>query len=138
MIEVTDDRARVDRAAVYAWLADAYWSKGRTSEVVDLSIENSHVFSAWDNGEMVGFARVVTDYATFSWLCDVIVHPEKRGRGVGHALMDVIMNHPRLAHTRWMLGTRDAHSLYAQYGFIQEDEVDRWMTKNFKKRPPRE
>ena len=84
--------------------------------------------------EMVGFARVVTDRATFAWLCDVYIDPEHRGKGISKALMDFIMGIPDYSTVRWMLGTRDAHGLYEKYGFVTSAEPDRWMIKGFRNR----
>lgn len=83
---------------------------------------------------MVGFARVVTDRATFAWLCDVYVDPEQRGKGISKSLMETIMADTNYATVRWMLGTRDAHKLYEKYGFESSTEPDRWMTKGFQSR----
>lgn len=131
------DPAILDRPRLYAWLGEAYWSAGRRQDSIDRSLENSLCLSAWDGDEMVGFARVVTDYATFAWLCDVIVAPDRRGQGIGKTMVAAILAREDLATVRWMLGTRDAHTLYEQFGFETSTETDRWMTKGFNVRPPR-
>lgn len=134
---IREGKESLDRELVYSWLSQAYWSSQRTHEIIDRSIENSMCFSAWRDGAMVGFARVVTDRATFAWLCDVIVAPEHRGTGVGKELVAFIMAHQDLQTVRWMLGTRDAHTLYERFGFANSTEPDRFMIKGFAPRPPR-
>ena len=117
------------RDAVYRFLSqDAYWSQGLPREIFDRSVENSLNFAAVAGDEMIGFARVVTDRATFAWLCDVFVLPAHRGNGVSNLLMDAVMAHPDLARVRnFRLATRDAHGLYAKYGFAPLAEPSRWM-----------
>jgi len=132
------DPTIIDRPSLYSWLGDAYWSKTRTQEQIDRSIDNSLCLSAWDDDRMIGFARVVTDFSTFAWLCDVIVDPACRGGGIGKAMVEALMGREDLSTVRWMLGTRDAHTLYERYGFQTSTETDRWMTKGFSMRPPRE
>lgn len=136
MLSITTDLAAIDRETLYEWLAEAYWSNNRSRETIDRSLENSDCYVALEDGRMVGFARVVTDRATFAWLCDVYVGPEHRGRGISKALMDRIIENPDYATVRWMLGTRDAHGLYEKYGFTTSTETDRWMTRGFRLRPP--
>ena len=124
-----------DRDVVYRFLSEeAYWSMGLPRDIFDRAIENSLTFAAYATGQanaedqVAGFARVVTDHATFAWLCDVFVLPEHRGNGVSKVLMDSVMAHPDLAGVRnFMLATRDAHGLYAKYGFAPLAEPDRWM-----------
>lgn len=113
------DRAAVDVAAVHAYLSQSYWARGIPLATVARSIENSLCFSLHDgSGNQVGFARVVTDYATFAYLCDVYVLPGHGGRGLGKWLMQTVMDWPGLhGLRRFLLATRDAHGLYAQYGF---------------------
>src|SRR2546428_10029744 len=132
---VSELRAR-DRDAVYRFLSEeAYWSLGLPRDVFDRAIDNSINFAAHSRGEatseeqdMVGFARVVTDRATFAWLCDVFVLPDHRGNGVSKLLMDAVMAHPDLQGVRnFMLATRDAHGLYAKYGFTPLAEPQRRM-----------
>ncbi len=129
------DLRPADRELVYHFLSeDAYWSQGMPREIFDRSLENSVHFTAYAGGQanaedqLAGFARVVTDRATFAWLCDVFVLPEHRGNGVSKLLMDAVMAHPDLAGVRnFMLATRDAHGLYAGYGFAPLAEPARWM-----------
>lgn len=135
MLSITTDLADIDRETLYGWLADAYWSNNRSTETIERSIKNSDCYVALEEGTMVGFARVVTDRATFAWLCDVYVGPEHRGKGISKALMDRIIENPEYATVRWMLGTRDAHGLYERYGFTTSTETDRWMTRGFRMRP---
>jgi GNAT superfamily N-acetyltransferase len=103
------DPTIIDRPLLYSWLGDAYWSNNRTHEQINRSIDNSVCLSAWDGDVMVGFARVVTDFSTFAWLCDVIVDPNRRGAGIGKAMVTALLEREDLEAVRWMLGTRDAH-----------------------------
>lgn len=117
--EISTDPDRLDVELIYRWLAeDSYWAVGIPRDIALRAIENSINFGAYAGGRQVGFARVVTDRATFAWLADVFVVDEFRGRGCGKALVAAVLAHPELQGLRrWMLATRDAHSLYAQYGF---------------------
>ena len=116
---ISTDPARLDVAAIHDYLSkSSYWAQGRPLEVVRRSIENSLVFGVYLEAAQIGFARLVTDYATFAWLADVFVLPEFRGQGIGKWLVGVIAAHPRVQGLRrWVLTTRDAHGLYAQHGF---------------------
>ncbi len=122
-ILVSDDRARLDAAAIHAYLSRSYWAAGIPRSVVDRSLAASLCFGAYDldaGGAQVGFARVITDRATFAYLCDVYVLESHRGRGVSSLLMRALMSHPDLQGLRrWMLVTRDAHGLYAKFGFAE-------------------
>jgi GNAT superfamily N-acetyltransferase len=131
---VSTDHALLDREAVYAYLRDeAYWSKGLPREVFDRSVDGSICFAALRRGgsgahQLVGFARVVTDRATFAWLCDVFVLPAHRGKGVSRLLMAAVVAHPDLGGLRnFLLATRDAHGLYEKFGFRSLAEPQRWM-----------
>ncbi len=127
-IEITTDLARLDRDRLHTWLSGAYWSRGIPRPVLDRALENSICFGALLDGETVGFARVVTDRASFAWLCDVFVDEGSRGAGVGKRLMDAVIAHPDLQGLRtFMLATRDAHGLYERYGFRPLDEPERFM-----------
>jgi GNAT superfamily N-acetyltransferase len=131
-VKVSDDRGLLDIARIHRWLSeDAYWSLGRTREVVERSIENSLNFGAYDvSGEQVGYARVVTDHATFAWLCDVYVDPSSRGAGVGTALLDgVTARLSPLGLSRTLLATADAHALYERYGFTSLAHPERFMAR---------
>jgi len=98
--------------------------------VVVKAIRHSLCFGLFRGGQQIGFARVVTDYATFAWLADVFVLPEWRGQGLSKWLMSVISSHPRLqGFRRWVLSTRDAHTLYAQFGFTPLSAADRFMER---------
>ena len=109
---------------------DSYWASGRSVEVVQRSIENSLPFGIYLGRKQVGFARIVTDYATFAWVADVFLLPEHRGRGLGKWLMEVIVAHPRLqGFRRWVLSTKDAHGLYERFGFRKLQRPERWMER---------
>ena len=118
-----------DRDTVYRWLSEtAYWSKGMPRDVFDRALANSISFAAYADGELAGYARVVTDKGTFAWLCDVFVLEAHRGRGVSKLIMDAVVAHPDLRNLRnFLLATRDAHGLYARYGFTPLEEPARWM-----------
>lgn len=133
---ISTDRAHLNIALVHDYLSNqTYWATGRKLEVVRRSLENSLCFglyqtSAGEEATQVGFARVVTDYATFAWLADVFVLEEHRGRGLGKWLMDVIMAHPDLqGFRRWVLATKDAHELYQRVGFRELHRPERWMER---------
>jgi len=118
MIEVTNDRSRIDVDRVHAWLTTAYWSVGIPRDVVAHAMERSLCFAAFVDGTQAGFARVVTDSTTYAYLCDVIVDEANRGKGVGKALIAAVMAHPELRDVRRMgLVTRDAQALYQPFGF---------------------
>jgi GNAT superfamily N-acetyltransferase len=131
MIEVSCDRNRIDVATVHRFLSqESYWANGIGREVVERSIAHSLPFGAFDGDKMVGFARVITDRATFAYVADVFVLPSHRGRGVSKAIMAAIAAHPELQRLRrWHLVTRDAHALYAQFGFEPLDAPERHMMR---------
>ena len=120
---ISTDPERLDLPLVYRFLSeDAYWSPGVPLDVVERALANSIVFGLYrvsgQGWEQAGLARIVSDRATFAWLCDVFVLPEHRGEGLGKWLMECVKSHPDLQGLRrWMLATRDAHGLYAQHGF---------------------
>lgn len=117
--EISTDPKRVDLPAVHAFLStEAYWSPGVSLDVVGRAIEASIVFGVYHGEEQVGLARVVSDRATFAWLCDVFILEQYRGNGLGKWLMECVVAHPELQGLRrFMLATRDAHRLYEKYGF---------------------
>ncbi len=137
---ISTDRSRLDVELIHDYLSNtSYWATGRSLEVVQRSIENSLSFGIYKGSEQVGFARVVTDYATFAWIADVFVLPEHRSRGLSKRLMEVILLHPRLqGFRRWVLSTKDAHGLYERFGFIKLHRPERWMERpdpNMKESP---
>ena len=119
--EFTSDTSKVDVSLVHRWLnEESYWAKGIPFEIVTRSIANSICFSILHPTEgQVGFARVITDRASFAYLADVFVLAPHRGKGLSKRLMTFIQAHPDLQGLRrWLLATRDAHALYAQFGFV--------------------
>lgn len=130
-VEITTDRARLDVDLIHRWLSrESYWATHIPRELVARSIEHSLCFGAFDGAAQVGFARVVTDYATFGYVADVFVLPSHRGRGVSKAIMAAIDAHPELqALRRWHLVTRDAHRLYEQFGFRALGAPERHMER---------
>ena len=126
---ISDDRSRLDRALIFDFLRHrSYWAQEITPEVFGRSLENSLCFGVYLDEKQIGFARVVTDFATFAWLADVFVVEEQRGKGFSKKLVAAVLAHPRLQGLRrLMLGTRDAHELYAQFGFKPLAFPERFM-----------
>ncbi|MBU7315745.1 GNAT family N-acetyltransferase [Paenibacillus oleatilyticus] len=122
---INDCREELQPDVIYALLQTSYWAAHRSKETVLRSFENSLCFGLYYGEAQVGFMRVVTDYATFAWVCDVIVHPDHRGQGLGKSLMQFLVEHPAVQGTRMVLGTRDAHGLYEQYGFERQELMRR-------------
>jgi GNAT superfamily N-acetyltransferase len=115
---LTDDPDRVDLDVVCELLRDTYWAANRGREQIALSIRNSLCFSVLRGGRQVGIARVLTDHGASSYLSDVVIHPDHRGRGVGRWLMRCILQHPAVSGTRALLITRDAQPFYREFGFV--------------------
>jgi GNAT superfamily N-acetyltransferase len=117
---ISTDESLLDLKMVHDYLSTSYWAAGVPESVVGRSVENSLCFGVYRGEEQVGFARVVTDHATFAYLADVFVLEEHRERGIGKWLVEVVLSHPDLRGLRrWMLATRDAHELYRRYGFAE-------------------
>jgi GNAT superfamily N-acetyltransferase len=115
---ISTDPSRLDLGAVHGFLEGSYWAKGVSRAVVERSVENSLCFGLYKGKDQVGFARVVTDRATFAWLADVFVLEGHQGLGLGKWMMEVVLSHPELQGLRrWMLATADAHGLYRGCGF---------------------
>jgi GNAT superfamily N-acetyltransferase len=129
---ISDERSKLDVDAIHAFLSRSYWAAGIPFELVARSVENSLCLGVYDAaGRQVGLARVISDYATFAYLCDVYVLEPHRGRGLGKAVMRAVVSHPRLQGLRrFTLGTRDAHGLYAQFGFGPPSAPQNRMEKN--------
>ena len=130
MIELSDDKARLQVDRVHGWLAASYWSPGIARDVVDRAIAGSHCLGAYAAGEQIGFARMITDHATFAWLADVWVVAEARGRGVGRAMVSWFLDHDDFQGLRRIgLVTADAHGVYAAAGFHPLVRPDRYMER---------
>ena len=127
---ISTDPSRLDMPVVYDFLSRSYWAKTRPREYTDAAFANSLVFGIYEGGRQVGMARVVTDAIIVAYLCDVFIHEDFRGRGLGKWLMESILAHPDLNHVRrWLLATDDAHGLYRQFGFEALTDVEKWMQR---------
>ena len=139
---ISTDPARLDADAIHAYLSRSYWASLRPRAIVDLSLRHSLNFGVYHMGDaksdatgdtaetQVGLARIVTDYAIFAYLCDVYILEDHRGHGLGKWLIDTMLNDTALKHVaRIMLATRDAHGLYAQYGFASPAKPEIWMER---------
>ena len=128
---ISTDRSRLDVDSIQKFLAeDSYWARERTPEQTKTAIENSSCFGVFDSDRQIGFARVVSDRATFAYVGDVYIISGFRGRGLSKWLMEVIVGHPELQGLRrWVLATRDAHLLYEKFGFMELVHPERWMER---------
>jgi GNAT superfamily N-acetyltransferase len=126
---ISTDKARLDRALIHRFLTSSYWAEGRSREVVDASIEGSLCFGVYQRNAQVGFARVITDYATFAYLADVFVLEAHRRQGLSKRLVGAVLAHPPLQTCGWTLFTKDAHGLYEQFGFERHREPERLMRR---------
>ena len=125
---ISTDPAKIDLDAVHAYLVRSYWAEGIPREVVERSIKGSLCFGVYDGTKQIGFARVITDRATYAYIGDVYILEEYRGKGLSKWLMSCIKAHPDLQGLRrWALATRDAHGLYKQFGFTEVKAPERWM-----------
>lgn len=127
--KISTDQELLDLNMIYNYLSnESYWSQGISKEKVKQSIENSMCFGVYKDDKQVGLARVITDKATFAYICDVFVLDEYRGNGLSKWLLQTILSHPELQGLkRWTLATLDAHGLYKQFGFAPLGNPDRWM-----------
>ena len=128
---ISTDPALLNLDMIHVYLNErSYWATGRSRETIQRSIQHSIPFGIYKEKQQIGFARVITDYATFAWIADVFVLEEFRGRGLSKWLMEVMINHPELqGFRRWVLATKDAHELYRKYGFIELLHPERWMER---------
>lgn len=129
---LSTDKTKLNIGLIHDFLSNAsYWARGRPLLVIQKSIEHSLCFGVYAGAQQVGFARVVTDYATFAWLCDVFILESHRGLGLGKWLVECIVAHPELLGLRsLLLATRDAHGLYLRYGgFRGLEAAERWMIR---------
>jgi GNAT superfamily N-acetyltransferase len=127
--EISTDRSRLDIALIHDFLRSSYWARGIPRTIVEKSIRHSLCFGAFLGLQQVGFARVISDFAAVAHIADVFVVPEHRGRGISKLLMRAILDHPELQGLRrFFLATRDAHGLYAQFGFQPLTHPEQYMT----------
>jgi GNAT superfamily N-acetyltransferase len=125
---ISTDKNKFDIDVIHSFLTNSYWAEGIPKEIIQRSIAGSLCFGVFENEKQVGFARMVTDKATFAYLADVFIVEEYRGLGLSKWLMEAIMSHPDLQGLRrMMLATRDAHELYKKFGFTLLTNADRWM-----------
>ena len=125
---ISTEKEKLDIDLIHSFLTRSYWAEGISKEIIGRSVEGALCFGVFENEKQVGFARMITDRATFAYLADVFIIEEYRGRGLSKWLMEVIMSHPDLQGLRRMvLVTRDAHELYKKFGFTPLNNVDRWM-----------
>ena len=130
MIELDDDKDRLDIGRIHRWLTASYWSPGIARETLERAIAGSHCLGAYRGDEQVGFARAITDHATFAWIADVFVDEACRGEGLGRRMVGWFLDHPRFAGIRrTALVTADAHGVYAALGFQPLLRPDRYMEK---------
>lgn len=127
--EISTDPARLDIGMIHDFLRTSYWAPDVPREIIEKSIQNSFCFGVYYGPQQVAFARVITDFATMAYLSDLFVIPEFRAKGISKMLVKAIVDHPRLQGLRrWLLATRDAHGLYAQFGFKPISNPEMFMT----------
>ena len=127
---ISTDPSRLDMNVVHDFLSRAYWAKGRPRERTEHAFANSLVFGMYEGNRQIGVARVVTDFSIVAYLCDVFIHENYRGHGLGKWLVQSMLEHPDLKPVRrWLLATDDAHGLYQQFDFSQLPEPEKWMQR---------
>ncbi len=128
---ISTDKARLQLDLIHRYLSEeSYWAQGRSLEATQKAIENSLCFGVYEADKQAGFARVITDKATFAYLGDVFILPRHQKKGLSKRLMEAILAHPELQNLRrWILATKDAHGLYAQYDFTPLKFPERWMER---------
>ena len=128
---LSDDRAELDLDVIHGFLSQTYWSPNIPRETVERGIDGSHVVGAYDDQGQIGFARVITDHATFAYLADVFVLPGHRGKGIATAMVRHLQDHPALQGLRrWLLVTRDAQPVYARLGWTRITGPERFMERH--------
>ena len=129
---IQTDREKLNLDFIHGYLCNqSYWAQGRSRRVVEKSIRNSLCFGVFDGEQQIGFARLVTDYSTFAWLCDVFIAQSYQGQGLGKWLIESVVSHPDLEAVKYIiLATSDAHELYRNYGgFEAPRNLDKWMVR---------
>jgi N-acetylglutamate synthase-like GNAT family acetyltransferase len=128
---ISTDKSRMDLRVIHGFLSRTYWAEGVPRQVIKKSIEHSLCFAVYHKEKLVGFARAISDFATFAYLADVFIVPEERRKGLSKWLIGVIISHPELQGLRrFTLATKDAHGLYAQFGFTEFAKPERWMERH--------
>ncbi len=129
---ITTDKSKLDVAFIHQYLSqESYWAKGIALETVKCGIENALTYGVYHNDKQVGYAKVVTDFATVAYIGDVFITPSYRDKGLSVWLMETIIAHPQMQQLRrWILATRDAHKLYEKTGFKSLAKPERWMEKH--------
>ncbi|MEO1050574.1 MAG: GNAT family N-acetyltransferase [Bacteroidota bacterium] len=132
---ISADKSKLNTGIICKYLSeDSYWAKGRSREVILKSIEGSLCFGVYSGTDQVGFARIVSDYATFAYIADVFIMPEHRGKGLSKRLLTYMTEYPQLQNlSSWLLLTEDAHGLYEQFGFERTERAQWIMEKRIKK-----
>ena len=125
---ITTEKPKLDIPFIQQFLTNSYWAAGISEEIVQRCVDGSICFGVFHEDQQIGFARVVTDKASFGYLADVFIDEAWRGKGLSKWLMEIIMQHPDLqGFRRFLLATRDAHGLYKQFGFTDLNNPERWM-----------
>lgn len=131
---ISTDKSKLDISMVHNFLKSSYWAKKISKVTIETSIKNSLCFGIYENNKQVGFARVISDYATFALLRDVFILEAYRGQGLGKWLIEYILEYPELQNVqKWLLGTKDAHELYRRYGFQNLAEPETIMVRSMLK-----
>lgn len=130
---ISSDKSMIKIEDVVAMLSKSYWAAARSKEIIIKSIENSFCIGVYHKDKQIGFARMITDYATYAYLCDVIIDEEYRGQGIGKELVGYILDHPEIKDIKSLwLQTKDAHKLYEKYGFESVNDTSKLMIKGKK------
>ena len=130
MIELDEDKARLDVARVHGWLATSYWTPGIARDLVEAQIAGSHCVGAYRDGQQIGFTRAISDRASFAWIADVWVDEQARGEGLGRRMVQWFLDHPDYQTIRrFALVTGDAHGVYEKLGFHTPLRPERWMER---------
>ena len=122
---LTDDKTRLDLGKICALLSETYWAADRPRRTMERAMEHSVCLGLFHGNQQIGFARAVTDQATFAWICDVIIHPDHRGKGLGQWMVKCLLDHPQLQTRSQVLATNDAHGLYERFGFKRTEYMRR-------------
>ncbi|UOQ46800.1 GNAT family N-acetyltransferase [Gracilibacillus caseinilyticus] len=122
---ISDDKSKIDIEKVCQLLRDTYWANDRSVDIIQKSMDHSIVFGVYTDEKQIGFARVISDQAVFSWLLDVVIDPEYQGKTIGTFLVESILKHPAVEHTKFALATKDAHSFYEKFDFMERAAMTR-------------